>query len=284
MIGKCSSTMFEFVDASGERTTVRSTRTLERLLRDGVINAATPFREAEGSDFAPAAASALLQRIAAEHGIALGAAPAIHQESVDVALTDATAIQSRRPSSFPFAARSDDSGTAPHPNAPPMLRPDSVDRLVPARQQDSRRATLPQIMEPTATPHGAPVRATATAAGLVEQANALAFGPLGMAYGAALILALLMQSAGISMGGFQGRFAVCGALVGFLVGYLCRIRGTLFTGKAVLLATVGIGSVSAVTFFVLSFGWPPFKPFFVFGYLFGLMVIGFSFWLGVRPR
>ena len=58
--------MYEFVDAHGERVTVRSVRTLAGLLQGGAITPLTPFRRAEDAAFGPAATHAELQELAAE--------------------------------------------------------------------------------------------------------------------------------------------------------------------------------------------------------------------------
>ena len=65
--------MYEFVDAHGERVTVRSVRTLGGLLQSGAITAATPFRRAGAPTFGPAEANSELQELAASIGVPLGA-------------------------------------------------------------------------------------------------------------------------------------------------------------------------------------------------------------------
>lgn len=64
--------MYEFFDAHGERVTVRSTRTLERLLGEGQITAATRFRRSEEVAFGPAAQDPELRAIADRLGIQFG--------------------------------------------------------------------------------------------------------------------------------------------------------------------------------------------------------------------
>lgn len=63
--------MYEFLDADGERVTVRSTRTLEMLLTQGRITGATRFRRAGEDEFGAAGSHPELQGIAVQLGIAL---------------------------------------------------------------------------------------------------------------------------------------------------------------------------------------------------------------------
>ena len=63
--------MYVFIDEQGEQVTVRSSRTLERLLAGGRISAATRFRREDERDFVPAAEHAELIQILTQAGITL---------------------------------------------------------------------------------------------------------------------------------------------------------------------------------------------------------------------
>lgn len=63
--------MYEFINANGERVSVRSARTLVTLLSEGSIKGDTRFRRAEESTYVAAATHAELGRIAKDAGIAL---------------------------------------------------------------------------------------------------------------------------------------------------------------------------------------------------------------------
>lgn len=84
--------MYEFFDAHGERVTVRSARTLERLLGEGQITATTRFRRSDESDFTPAAGDAELREIADRLGIRFGPLPAA-EEATTVAVVDAPEVE-----------------------------------------------------------------------------------------------------------------------------------------------------------------------------------------------
>ncbi len=117
--------MYEFVDAHGERVTVRSARTLGGLLQCGAITAATPFRRAGAAAFGPAEDNSELQEIAVQIGVALGAARAVPDPRPPVPATaEAAAVPASQPE---------------QPPAPPARASvPQVERLVPRASPWSR--------------------------------------------------------------------------------------------------------------------------------------------------
>ncbi|SDB20637.1 hypothetical protein [Belnapia rosea] len=65
--------MYEYRDSGGERVTLRSTRTLERLIANRQIVGETPFRLSEESDFVPAAVHPASRGVAGGVGVTLQA-------------------------------------------------------------------------------------------------------------------------------------------------------------------------------------------------------------------
>ena len=88
--------MYEFLDAHGERVTIRSARTLAGLLQRGAITAATPFRRAEDAAFGPAAKHPELRAIAAQYGVGWdGVAGPAERQAPDPAASLAAAPPAR---------------------------------------------------------------------------------------------------------------------------------------------------------------------------------------------
>ncbi len=138
--------MYEFLDAHGERVTIRSVRTLVGLLQRGAITAATPFRRAEDAAFGPAGKHPELRAIAAEFGVALdgtaGAAP--RQAPAPPAATPLARPPAATPPARPPAATPPARPPAATPPARPPARTPRAS--VPAMPP---RVVSPRVVSPT---------------------------------------------------------------------------------------------------------------------------------------
>ncbi|WP_159350016.1 hypothetical protein [Roseomonas harenae] len=107
--------MYEFKNLDGELVTVRSLRTLERLIADAAIRSDTPFRGSGETTFLPAAAHPLVGRIAAETGVPLRASSANHpaeERTRRVASKAPSPELTPQPVASPLAAEVDPAWTA----------------------------------------------------------------------------------------------------------------------------------------------------------------------------
>lgn len=127
--------MYEFLDADGERVTVRSTQTLEMLLTQGWITGATRFRRAGEDEFGAAGSHPELQGIALRLG---------------VALAPRTAPTVAKPPRAPERPASRDPIPAPPPTLP---FPDPVELPLPPAPEPPRAAPTPWApLRPPLTP------------------------------------------------------------------------------------------------------------------------------------
>lgn len=241
--------MYEFRDGRGEIVTVRSIRTLERLLNDAAIRAETPFRASGETVFVPASAHPVVGQLAARLNLPfsarLGAAP------------------DPSPSPTPPAA-----GLEPLPSSPtdlPLPSAHIEHRIVPPAPLSLQQAPAPWRvpLPPSVSQRAIPVIATGAASG-----GKLAI--VGFAWQLAALFggAVALGAAGAAFG------AVIGAIAGFVATCLLAREGgrrlrrgspaasstpiylsaVLFTG-ACSLGGGGAFAAAAVTAAVLVLSW-----------------------------
>jgi hypothetical protein len=266
--------MFEFIDASGERTPVRSTRTLERLLRDGVITGATLFREIEQTAYSPAASSTLLRRIAAEQGIALSASLAVTQEPNTGTSREPAPVQAAPPSDHgaPLGGIGVD-GIASPAAGPPVLRSAASDRLAGGNpwRRSASVVPLPQTPREPAPVVESPARSAPGATGspgLHRSVLRVFLVLLATQITAAILGQVVAALVGSGFGAVVG-FALGWPALAYFAGRWLRSHISPPTRGAVVWAS---GALS-----VLCLAFDPVRVIFV-------VMAGSALWLGARPR
>lgn len=163
--------MYEYRDGDGELITVRSLRTLERLLADAAIREDTPFRAGGEASFVPASVHPLVGRLATE--LALPFAP---QSTAEAAAPPTYTLDANPPDSLAQLQEPLRKSTAKPTYPRPQARPPSKLDLGPRPASPWRTSAAPLHQEvQTVAPKGASASHT-TFLALVWQGAAVLAG------------------------------------------------------------------------------------------------------------